>query len=82
MSINTNTTIVALAALVSQALGAAGLPATLSGGGAVSIFTANEYTSKDLDFVTAEQRDRLSAALQPLGFTLADDKRHFNHASL
>ena len=68
-----------LAALVSQTLDAAGITATLSGGGAVSMYTDNEYESKDLDFVTAEQRDRLSAALEPLGFTLASDGRHFTH---
>lgn len=65
--------------MVSQALEAAGIKATLSGGGAVSIYTDNVYTSEDLDFVTAERIDRLSAALEPLGFTLAHDRRHFTH---
>lgn len=68
-----------LAALVSQTLEAAGIKATLSGGGAVSIYTQNEYESKDLDFVTSERRDALASALHPLGFTLADDRRHFVH---
>ncbi len=79
MGINAGTTAVELAALVSQALEAAGIQATLSGGGAVSMYTDNEYKSEDLDFVTAERRDRLSAALEPLGFTLASDRRHFTH---
>ncbi len=79
MTINANTTNVELAALVSQTLEAAGIKATLSGGGAVSIYTNNQYESKDLDFVTAEGRGRLSAALKPIGFTLASDRRHFSH---
>lgn len=79
MDINANTTAIELAALVSQALEAAGITATLSGGGAVSIYTHNQYQSNDLDFVTLERRDRLSAALAPCGFTLASDRRHFTH---
>jgi hypothetical protein len=68
-----------LAALVSQALEANGIQATLSGGGAVSIYTENLYESRDLDFVTAERRERIAEALAPLGFSLANDKRHFTH---
>jgi hypothetical protein len=79
VGIDANTGVVELAALVSQALEAAGIKATLSGGGAVSIYTNNEYRSDDLDFVSAERRRRLSAALLPLGFTLASDRRHFTH---
>jgi len=79
MAINANTTAVELAALVSQTLEAAGIKATLSGGGAVSMYTDNEYKSKDLYFVTAGRRSELSAALEPLGFILASDRRHFTH---
>ncbi len=79
MAINTKTTAMELAALVSQTLEAAGIKATLSGGGAVSIYTDNEYQSNDLDFVTAERREELSAALSLIMFTLAGDQRHFTH---
>jgi len=79
MSITNDTTPVELAALVSQTLEAAGISATLSGGGAVSLYTDNEYQSKDLDFVTAERRTKLSEALAPLGFKLASDRRHFEN---
>jgi hypothetical protein len=41
MTISANTTVLELAALVSQTLEAAGIKATLSGGGAVSIYTDN-----------------------------------------
>lgn len=74
MNINNNTTAVELAAIVSQTLEKSGIPATLSGGGAVSIYTHNEYQSNDLDFVTAERRERLANVLAPLGFTLASDR--------
>lgn len=79
MRIHARTTVTELAALVSQTLEAAGIKATLSGGGAVSIYTENEYESEDLDFVTSERRDALALALHPLGFTWADDRRHFAH---
>jgi len=79
VEIDNNTTAVELAAIVSQTLEESGIPATLSGGSAVSIYTANEYQSNDLDFVTAERREKLATALAPLGFVLADDRRHFKH---
>ena len=41
--INQNTPVEEVAALISQALEAAGVDATLSGGGAVPIYNANAY---------------------------------------
>jgi hypothetical protein len=79
MKIYAGMTVAELAAVVSQTLEAAGITATLSGGAAVSIHSNNEYESKDLDFVTAERRDPLAAALQILGFVLGEDRRHFVH---
>jgi hypothetical protein len=79
MPITEQTTAIELAALVSQALELAGIKATLSGGGAVSLYTHNRYRSNDLDFVTTARRDTLAAALLPLGFALASDGRHFGH---
>lgn len=79
MAIGPNTSATELAALVSQVLEAAGIKATLSGGGAVSIYSDNQYKSNDLDFVTVERREQLSSALAPLGFCLANDRRHFTH---
>jgi len=79
VAITADTAAVELAALVSQTLEAAGIKATLSGGGAVSVYTHNQYQSSDLDFVTAARRDALTAALRPLGFSLANDLRHFTH---
>jgi hypothetical protein len=51
--INRDSTLSDVAAIVSDALQEAGIAATLSGGAAVSIYSNNEYQSKDLDFVTA-----------------------------
>ena len=79
MGIKASTTDVELAVLVSNALEEAGITATLVGGAAVSIHSENEYKSLDLDFATAAMRDSLTAALEPLGFQLAKDKRHFVH---
>jgi len=50
--ITRNTTLVELAAIVSDTLEREGIIATLSGGAVVSIYTENRYVSADLDFVT------------------------------
>jgi hypothetical protein len=57
-----------LAAIVSEALAAAGIVATLSGGSAVAIYSANRYQSEDLDFVTTALLEELKPVLEPLGF--------------
>lgn len=57
-----------VAAIISSALERAGIRATLSGGAAVSIYSDNEYQSKDLDFVTAATVSDLSPVLKKLGF--------------
>jgi hypothetical protein len=67
-TINEQTTLPELAALVSEALEKAGITATLSGGAAVSIYSDNRYVSEDLDFVTIALVDELKGALAPLGF--------------
>lgn len=66
--ITATTTITELAAIVSEALEAAGIIATLSGGSAVSAYTENRYESADLDFVTTALLEELKPVLEPLGF--------------
>lgn len=66
--ISQNTTLEELAAIVSETLEQAGIIATLSGGGAVSIYTENRYVSEDLDFVTIALVGELTQALAPIGF--------------
>lgn len=67
-AITGHSTLLEVAALVSEALQNAGIAATLSGGSAVSIYTENAYQSRDLDFVTAALVDDLVPVLMPLGF--------------
>lgn len=74
-----DTTIEEIAALVSRALDAAGIDATLSGGAAVSIYTENEYESADLDFVTSARNEMIATALAPLGFEYRPGRREFYH---
>ena len=64
---------------MSEALEAAGIPAPLSGGAAMSLYTDNKYLTRDLDFVTSARGNDLKAVLEPLGFTAAPDGRHFVH---
>ena len=73
--IDEGTSLVELAAIVSEALENAGITATLSGGAAVTIYSDNKYQSVDLDFVTAALVDDLTAALEPLGFVRAGRPR-------
>lgn len=74
-----DTTLEELAALISQALSASGIVATLSGGSAVSIYANNEYESADLDFVTSSAHAALEEAIKPLGFRPSGNIRLFEH---
>ena len=64
-----------LAVLVSEALEAASIVATLSGGSAVSVYTENRYESEDLDFVTTALLEELKPVLDPLGFVHTGSRR-------
>ncbi|MEM8767712.1 MAG: hypothetical protein AAGE43_09735, partial [Pseudomonadota bacterium] len=80
MAITANTPVEQVAALVSQALEDAGISATLSGGGAVSVYSNNEYQSRDLDFVTSEGLESIDAAIEHLGFYRTNKHaRQFDH---
>lgn len=72
-----------IAAIVSEALQAAGIVATLSGGGAVSAYTDNRYESEDLDFVTTALLGDLKKVLEPMGFAHVGSRRLsvFEHPS-
>ena len=73
------TSIEELAVIISEALEAAGITATLSGGGAVSIYSHNQYMSHDLDFVTSADPKNLLKAIAPLGFVQGSTKRLYEH---
>jgi hypothetical protein len=66
--ITSKTQVEVLAALVSQALSDAGIPAVLSGGATVSIYTRNEYESGDLDFISSGSLADIELAMKTLGF--------------
>lgn len=68
MSLTAESSLEEVAARVSEALEDAGIRATLSGGSAVSLYSANRYQSVDLDFVTYANIEELARALGPLGF--------------
>lgn len=68
MTINRDTTLEEIAALVSEALTAAEIDVVLGGGGAVTLYTNNEYMSTDLDFITIESKKRISPIVKNLGF--------------
>jgi len=64
-----------VAAIVSEALEAADIVATLSGGSAVSAYTENRYESEDLDFVTTALLGELEPVLEALGFVRTGSPR-------
>jgi len=80
MSITRRSTIRDVAAQVSQALTDAGITAVLTGGGAVSVYSANKYRSYDIDFVTGASRRELADVMSGIGFTRGAG-RHFEHPS-
>lgn len=57
-----------LAALVVKKLLEHGIEAVLVGGSVVSMYTANEYESLDLDFISPADHRRIAQAMFELGF--------------
>jgi hypothetical protein len=78
MAITRRSSVRDVAAQVSQALGDAGITAVLTGGAAVSVYTANRYRSYDIDLVTAASRRELTAVMSTLGFRPGAG-RHYEH---
>ncbi len=58
-----------LAAIITTALELNGINAILTGGAVVSIYTENEYESKDLDFISTSSHRTITAAMNALGFS-------------
>lgn len=77
-SIRADTSIEALAALICGALAQHGIHAVLTGGAVVSIYTDNEFQSRDLDFISAAGRQELDRAMAPIGFARGAG-RHYTH---
>jgi hypothetical protein len=71
-----------LAATVCEALKAAGISAVLTGGSCVSIWTNNEFSSLDLDFITEglHSNREIATALAALGYRLKKgNARYLEH---
>ena len=68
-----------LGAFVQSALRKKGIDVVLSGGMSVEIYSANQYTSLDLDFVPMffGKRRLIKAAMEEIGFR--EKGRHFTH---
>lgn len=80
MAITRRSTIRDVAAHVAGALENAGITAVLTGGSAVSIYSANKYQSYDIDFVTGASIRELTTIMAGLGFKRGAG-RHFEHPS-
>jgi hypothetical protein len=78
-AIDSSTSLLEIASLVSQALEAAGIAAVLSGGAAVTIYSDNKYESVDLDFITSARNTAIAKALEPLGFFHASGRKDLVH---
>jgi len=76
--ITKNSDIQTVASIVCDCLLRHGIDAVLSGGAVVSIYTNNEYESKDLDFISSSDLKAIEAALSEIGFTKSSG-RHFTH---
>ena len=78
MPIRQNLAIEEVAALVCTTLEQHGIRAILSGGAVVTIYSHNEYQSKDLDFIVEGISKQVAPAMQELGFT-KEAGRHWTH---
>lgn len=66
--ITAETSIQEIAVLVSESLVDAEIPAVLGGGGAVTLYSDNEYMSNDLDFITVARNKVIAPVVAKLGF--------------
>ena len=68
-----------LAAYIQTQLRNEGIDLVLSGGASVSLYSGNQYVSKDLDLINVHfvKRQKIRAAMENLGFSEAG--RHFTH---
>ncbi len=78
MKITKKSDIQTIASIVCDRLLRHGIDAVLSGGAVVSIYTNNEYESKDLDFITSDDLKNIEKALSEIGF-IKSKSRHFTH---
>jgi hypothetical protein len=68
MKITKKTSVEGLAAIITKALNKQSISAVLTGGAVVSIYTENEYASKDLDFISPSDHKKITAVMAEIGF--------------
>ena len=68
--ITKKTSVVELAAIITKALNTQDISAVLTGGAVVSIYTKNEYASKDLNFISLSDQKKITAVMAKIGFHL------------
>lgn len=78
MKITKRSDVQTIGAIVCQCLLEHDINAVLSGGAVVSIYTDNEYESKDLDFISSSDLRQIEKALLSIGFKKSSG-RHFIH---
>lgn len=78
MKITKKSDVQTIASIVCDYLLKHGIDAVLSGGAVVSIYTNNDYESKDLDFVSSSDLKTIRKALAEIGFTNSSG-RYFTH---
>lgn len=78
MKITKKSDVQTIASIVCDCLLKHGVDAVLSGGAVVSIYTNNEYESKDLDFISSSDIKAIEKSLVAIGFTKSPG-RHFTH---
>lgn len=75
--ITANTTLKELAGIVVAELKKFDITATLVGGAVVSIYSDNEYQSRDLDFISPNDHTSIVHAMESMGFTRKG--KNFSH---
>lgn len=75
--ISSKTSIEELAAIVSEFLKSKEIQCVLVGGAVVTLYSKNEYQSRDLDFISPNEHKEIAEAMKELGFT--KEGKNFRH---
>ncbi len=78
MKISKKSDIQTVASIVCNCLLENGIDAVLTGGAVVSIYTDNEYESRDMDFISSADVKTIKEALTKIGFAKSSG-RYFTH---
>jgi hypothetical protein len=74
LKIGPRTTRAQLAALVSRALAAGGIDATLVGGAVATLYSRGKYLTEDIDFVSHGRLKEIAPILKKLGFEMIGNR--------